>query len=146
VTFSNSANRTSVDLSRVPMKTAVDNHTIGFGAQPFFPPGADYSTPGPFFNLYKLDAWHSCTQRSQPSNPYQNRKEFFLGSLPLYKDGVLAGGPGVSGDGVEQDDFVTAAGAVGLEAPPPLRADQIIDLGLRLPYLKSLVIQWTERH
>jgi hypothetical protein len=43
---------------------------------------------------------------------------------------------GVSGDGVEQDDFVTAAGAAGFEAPTKIRADQIIDQGVRLPYIK----------
>ena len=61
---------------------------------------------------------------------------FFPGSLPLYRNGVLVGGLGVSGDGVDQDDFVTAAGAAGFEAPASIRADQIIDQRVRLPYLK----------
>ena len=90
----------------------------------------------------------SCSQRvprtrsaptcrgSQPANAYQNGIVFFPGSLPLYKNGVLVGGLGVSGDGVEQDDFATAAGAAGFEAAPSIRADQIIDQGVRLPYLK----------
>ncbi|HTC36683.1 MAG TPA: hypothetical protein VK724_25100 [Bryobacteraceae bacterium] len=34
--------------------------------------------------------------------------------MPLYRNRVLVGGLGVSGDGVVQDDFVTAAGAAGL--------------------------------
>jgi hypothetical protein len=136
VIFFSGANRNAVDLSGVPMNTAVTNRTIGFGAQPFFPPGIDYSTPGPFFNLYKFDTLNPCTQGSQPSSPYQNGIVFFPGSLPLYKNGVLVGGLGVSGDGVEQDDFATAAGAVGFEAPPTIRADQVIDQGVRLPYLK----------
>jgi uncharacterized protein GlcG (DUF336 family) len=136
VIFFSGANRGGNDLTGVPMNTAVTNRTIGFGAQPFFPPGIDYSTPGPFFNLYKFDDLNPCTQGSQPANPYQNGIVFFPGSLPLYKNGVLVGGLGVSGDGVEQDDFATAAGAVGFEAPSPIRADQIIDQGVRLPYLK----------
>ena len=49
---------------------------------------------------------------------------------------MLVGGLGVSGDGVDQDDFVTAAGAAGFEAPADIRADQIIDQGVRLPYIK----------
>jgi hypothetical protein len=40
----------------------------------------------------------------------------------------------VSGDGVEQDDFVTAGGAQGFEAPPGIRADQVLIRGVRLPY------------
>ena len=61
---------------------------------------------------------------------------FFPGSLPLYKNGVLVGGLGVSGDGVDQDDFVTAAGAKGFEAPTAMRADQVEVDGVRLPYQK----------
>ena len=118
------------------MGTAVTNRTIGFGAQPFYPPGIDYSSPGPFFNLYKFDALNPCTQGSQPANSNQNGIVFFPGALPLYKNGVLAGGLGVSGDGVEQDDFVTAAAAAGFEAPAAMHADRIIDQGVRLPYLK----------
>ena len=136
VIFFSGANRSAGDLSGVPANTAVTNRTIGFGAQPFFPPGIDYSTPGPFFDLYGFDALNPCTQGSQPPNPYQNGIVFFPGSLPLYKNGVLVGGLGVSGDGVEQDDFVTAAGAAGFEAPGSIRADRIIDQGVRLPYLK----------
>jgi len=136
VIFFSGANVASGDLPGVPLNTAVTNRTIGFGAQPFFPPGVDYATPGPFFNLYQFDALNPCTQGSQPSNPFQNGIVFFPGSLPLYKNNMLVGGLGVSGDGVDQDDFVTAAGAAGFEAPPSIRADRIINQGVRLPYLK----------
>ena len=61
---------------------------------------------------------------------------FFPGALPLYKNGVLVGGLGVSGDGVEQDDFVSAAGALGFEPPKNIRADRVQIDGVRLPYLK----------
>ena len=37
----------------------------------------------------------------------------FPGGLPLYKDGQLVGGIGVSGDGVDQDEAVAFAGAAG---------------------------------
>jgi uncharacterized protein GlcG (DUF336 family) len=125
------------DLPGVPSGTAVTNRTIGFGAQPFFPPGIDGSGNGPFFNLYSFDLAHPCSQGSQPTpNPNQNGIVFFPGSLPLYKNGVLVGGLGVSGDGVDQDDFVTNAGAKGFEAPTGIRADQVMIDGVRLPYLK----------
>jgi uncharacterized protein GlcG (DUF336 family) len=136
VIFFSGANRSGSDLSGVPIDTAVTNRTIGFGAQPLYPPGIDFSMPGPFFSLYQFDAMNPCTQGSQPANPYQNGVVFFPGSLPLYRNGVLVGGLGVSGDGVDQDDFVTAAGAAGFEAPSSIRADQIFDQRVRLPYLK----------
>ena len=47
--YFNSAARTATDLTGVPMGTAVTNRTIGYGAQPLFPPGIDGSSPGPFF-------------------------------------------------------------------------------------------------
>jgi hypothetical protein len=62
---------------------------------------------------------------------------------------VLVGGFGVSGDGVEQDDIVTTAGATKAVDTPPvtghptnyfpdpdIRADQIFVRGVRLPYVK----------
>ncbi len=136
VIFFSGPNRRSDDLPGVPMNTAITNRTISFGAQPFYPPGIDYASPGPFFELYKFDTLHPCTQGSQPVNPNQNGIVFFPGALPLYKNGVLVGGLGVSGDGVEQDDFATAGGAAGFEAPSAMRADRVFDQGVRLPYIK----------
>jgi uncharacterized protein GlcG (DUF336 family) len=134
VYFSNPAG--TPDLPSVPAGTAVTNRTISFGAQPLFTPGIDGSGPGPFFNLFTFDVAHPCTQGSQPANANQNGVVFFPGSLPLYKNGVLVGGLGVSGDGVDQDDFVTNAGAKGFEAPTAIRADQVEIDGVRLPYQK----------
>jgi uncharacterized protein GlcG (DUF336 family) len=124
------------DLPGVPSGTAITNRTIGFAAQPFFPPGIDGSSPGPFFNLYSSDMANPCTQGSQSANPNQNGIVFFPGSLPLYKNGVLVGGLGVSGDGVDQDDYVTNAGAQNFQAPTTIRADQVLIQNVRLPYLK----------
>ncbi len=135
VYFSGGA-RTAGDLTNVPMGTAVTNRTIGFGAQPFFPPGIDGSSPGPFFNLYLQDVAKPCTQGFQPAGPNQSGVVFFPGSVPLYRNGTLVGGLGVSGDGVDQDDFVVSGGSAGFEAPAAIRADQIVLQGVRLPYLK----------
>jgi uncharacterized protein GlcG (DUF336 family) len=132
--FSNPAGTS--DMPGVPAATAVTNRTIGFGAQPLFTPGIDGTSPGPFFNLFLFDLAHPCTQGSQAAGANQNGVVFFPGSLPLYKNGVLVGGLGVSGDGVDQDDFVTNAGAKGFEAPTAIRADQIELDGVRLPYQK----------
>jgi len=126
----------AVDLPGVPPATAVTNRTISFGAQPFFPPGIDGSNPGPFFNVYLNDVAHPCTQGSQPPTGKQNGIVFFPGSAPLYKNGVLVGGLGVSGDGVDQDDYVTSGGAQGFLAPDNIRADQVVIDNVRLPYWK----------
>jgi uncharacterized protein GlcG (DUF336 family) len=136
VIYFSGSNRLASDLPGVPMGTAITNRTIGYGAQPLYPPGIDFTNPGPFFSLYKFDALNPCTQGAQASTPYQNGIVFFPGSLPLYRNGVLVGGLGVSGDGVDQDDFVTSGGAAGFEAPAGIQADQIVDDGVRLPYLK----------
>ena len=61
---------------------------------------------------------------------------FFPGSTGLYRNGNLIGGLGVSGDGVDQDDYVTSAAAAEFQAPANLRADQIFIRGVRLPYFK----------
>jgi uncharacterized protein GlcG (DUF336 family) len=136
--YFNGASRTAADLNQLPAGTAVTNRTIGFGAQPFFPPGIDGSSPGPFFNLYQQDVANPCTQGFQSGPPNLNKSGivFFPGSVGLYRNGVLVGGLGVSGDGVDQDDFVTSDGAAGFEAPDAVRADQIRIQGVRLPYLK----------
>ena len=118
------------------MGTAVTNRTIGYGGQPIYPPGIDGSGLGPFFSLYTFDIAHPCTQGSQAANANQNGIVFFPGSEGLYRNGQLIGGLGVSGDGVEQDDFVTAGGAKGFEPPADIRADQILIREVRLPYLK----------
>ena len=54
----------------------------------------------------------------------------------MYRNGALVGGLGVSGDGVDQDDFVTSAGTKGFEATTATRADQLSIDGVRLPYFK----------
>jgi uncharacterized protein GlcG (DUF336 family) len=118
----------SSELPGVPAGTAVTNRTLGYGAQPFFPVGLDFTAPGPFFDLYKRDVESPCL--------YGSGIVFFPGALPLYRNGVLVGGLGVSGDGVEQDDFVSAAAALGFEAPRAIRADRVRIDGVRLPYLK----------
>ncbi|MBI3786498.1 MAG: heme-binding protein, partial [Deltaproteobacteria bacterium] len=143
-----------------PAGTAVTNRTLGFGAQPFFPSGIEGSlsgftppfAPGPFRSVFLRDSQEACTNGipilDQLGRPMmggrQNGVVFFPGSAPLYRNGELIGGLGVSGDGVEQDDLVTAAGTQArsphtqqtFEAPAAIRADQVFVRGVRLPYLK----------
>ena len=119
----------------LPPSTAVTNRTVSFGAQPFFPAGIDGSGPGPFFNLFTQNVSQPCRQGSD-TGPNQNGVVYFPGSLPLYKGNVLVGGLGVSGDGVEQDDYVSFLGAAGFLPPRSLWADNLSVNGVRLPFLK----------
>lgn len=78
---------------------------------------------------------------TDPAIFLRNGAQIFPGSVPLYKNGVLVGGIGVSGDGIEQDDLVAFAGAnIGFQAFPAgvQRSDFISIRGgdLRLPYIK----------
>jgi hypothetical protein len=69
----------------------------------------------------------------------QNGVVFFPGSTPLYKNGVLVGGLGVSGDGVDQDDVVTFfAGGDFIPGRDSgiVRSDQTFVRDIRLPYQK----------
>jgi uncharacterized protein GlcG (DUF336 family) len=115
------------DLPGVPAGTAVTNRTIGFGAQPLFPPGID-PKPGPFYPLFLKDLADPCLQGSGVV--------FFPGATPLYVGGKLMGGLGISGDGVEQDDYVTFLGAGELLPDPKLWADRLKVEGVRLPMFK----------
>lgn len=56
------------------------------------------------------------------SNPIGGIIEF-PGGLPLYKNGQLVGGLGVSGDGVDQDEIVAIGAVKGFEPPPSIRSD-----------------------
>lgn len=137
VTYLSSRQRSPFDLPGVPLGTAVTNRTLRFGSQPFFPPGLPDSLPGPFVALRVRNRDNTCTQGFQPPGGNQSGVVLFPGSAPLYRFGVqLVGGFGVSGDGVDQDDLVTAAGIRGYEAAPFLRADRVSIAGVTLPYLK----------
>ena len=86
-----------------------------------------------------------------PARSLANGMQIFAGSVPLYKNGVLVGGVGVSGDGIEQDDMIAFAAAGGfLSSDDPgffqefgdgvTRADRMrFDANgdrIRLPYVK----------
>lgn len=132
--------RDKSDLPEIPNGIAVTNRTIGFGAQPLYPPGIDSRVSdvrvGPFWDLYLFDLANPCSQGSQPPNPNQSGVVFFPGATPLYDGNTLVGGLGVSGDGVEQDDYVSYL-AAGSFLPPKSRwADQVKNGKVRLPMFK----------
>ncbi|HEU4371233.1 MAG TPA: heme-binding protein [Methylomirabilota bacterium] len=140
--YYSSPTRDARDMPGFPRGFAMTARTLGFGAMPLYPPGIDGTAPGPFFGDYTRDVATPCAQGFQPVNANQSGVVFFPGSIGLYNGTTLIGGLGVSGDGVEQDDLVTAAGAgcpgcpFSFVAPPEIRADRVIIGGVRLPFFK----------
>ena len=144
--YFSSRTRNPLDIPGVPLGTSVTARTIGFGAQPLYPAGIDRTRSGPFFGNFTLDVLNPCTQGRDPNNvANQSGIVFFPGSIGLYSGTDLIGGIGVSGDGVEQDDFVTASmvaqinnpqAAPNWTAPPSIRADRVIIGDVHLPYFK----------
>jgi uncharacterized protein GlcG (DUF336 family) len=94
---------------------------LGFLAQRFFPPGIDTAPLGPLFGLQ--DALNPAC--APAALPLPNGLTIFPGGVPLYKNGVLVGAIGVSGDGVDQDDFVASAGAELFPPPAGSKADEL---------------------
>ena len=96
-----------------------------------------------FDSVLGYDAFFPQTNFRDPTNILnQSGVVFFPGSAPIYRQGfggtgLLIGGLGVSGDGVDQDDVVTFFAASGFDVPSQiLRADQVFVGDTRLPYQK----------
>ena len=68
----------------------------------------------------------------------ENGVVYFPGSSAIYKSGGIIGGLGVSGDGVDQDDVVTASAIQGYGPSADITADNLRIDTVRLPYLKFL--------
>jgi uncharacterized protein GlcG (DUF336 family) len=146
--------RAAADGLRLDGSFAFSDRAGGFLSRPFYPDGLNPNPAGPFsreitewsvFNdglqidLIKtnlLAAIGGADVRCSTIPNVANGIQIFPGSVPLYKNGELVGGIGISGDGVDQDDIIAAAGSFGYEAPAAIRADQIIVRGTRLPFVK----------
>jgi uncharacterized protein (TIGR03437 family) len=129
---------------------------MGFAARPFFPDGqngSNITTPfsrpinvfSPFNDGLQLqlvlndlvaalggDPSVPCT--AVPLTP--NGIQIFAGSSALFRGGQMLGAVGISGDGIDQDDTVSGAGALGLEAPQNLDSTNLVIQGVRFPYLR----------
>ncbi len=143
---------------------AFSDRGFGFLHRPLFPDGINNTPAGPFST--ELGAWSpfnvglqsdlvierltvpraGCLKRTQmkrmptcgctaiPSLP--NGIQIFAGGVPLYRGNTLVGAIGISGDGIEQDDFIAAGGANNFAPPPEIRSDRILVRGARLPFIK----------
>ncbi len=153
------ATRFSWDVAVQKARTALffsDNgrafscRTVGFLAQSHFPPGIVGTPPGIFLGLQErfsalpvglTNPINGATVPDVPGagsvNPnLPNGITIFPGGFPLYRNGVLIGAIGVSGDGIDQDDIIAASGCRPFPAPRAIRADRMTYRGARLPYAK----------
>jgi len=102
---------------------AITTRGLGFLAQQFFPPGIDNAPEGPLHGLQ--DALSAAC--APLALPLPNGITIFPGGIPLYRNGVLVGAIGVSGDGVDQDDFIASAGADLFPPPEGIKADALTE-------------------
>ena len=127
-------------------KYAFSTRTVGFLSQSLYPPGIEGTSPGLFLGLQERFSMFGA-----PLNPLNganapqppifeprlpNGITIFPGGFPLYRNGVLVGAIGVSGDGVDQDDLIAISGAQDFFPAENIRADQYQVRGARLPYAR----------
>ena len=152
--FGSYVDRAAADGIRLDGAVAFSDRAQGALSRPFYPDGLNPNPAGPFsreitewsvFNdglqidlisTNLLAALGGADVRCSSIPNIPNGIQIFPGSVPLYKNGELVGAIGISGDGVDQDDLIAAAGANGFEPPVGIRADQLIIRGTRLPFLK----------
>jgi uncharacterized protein GlcG (DUF336 family) len=152
--FGNYVSRATADGLRLDGSVAFSDRAVGFLHRPFFPDGINNSAAGPFstplsewspFNvglqldLIQANVLASIGGAAVPCTTIPNLPngiQIFPGSVPLYKNGVLVGAIGISGDGVDQDDLIGAGGGNGFAPVPAIRSDQIFVRSVRLPFLK----------
>ncbi|CAN5360738.1 hypothetical protein BH18ACI2_BH18ACI2_14150 [soil metagenome] len=157
--FGNYVDRAAADGLMMNGSIAFSDRANGFLHRPFFPDGINNTAPGPFSppitrwsvfsnglqidlireNLVQTLATPPILGQGVPCSTLPqlaNGMQIFAGSVPLYKNGELVGGIGISGDGIDQDDIIAAAGSNGFVTPVNLRADQFFVRGVRLPFVK----------
>jgi uncharacterized protein GlcG (DUF336 family) len=163
--FGSFVSRAQADGIGLDGSIAFSDRGFGFLHRPLFPDGINDTDAGPFstslgewspFNVgfqlaLSIEAILTApvcrtaarTRRSMlPPCPctalpeLRNGVQTFAGGTPIYRNGVLIGGVGVSGDGIEQDDIIAAGGANNFAAPVAIRSDQFFVREVRLPFLK----------
>ncbi len=147
-------------IAGLPPGVAMTSRDFRFLAQPRYPEGIDGTPPAPqsilnnpginpangldttaplpgwvYQAAYGYDSFHPMSNFHDPNNLLnQSGVVWFPGSSAVFLGPAIAGGLGVSGDGVTQDDLVTAFSVAGFAPPANLQADQYFLRGARLPY------------
>jgi uncharacterized protein GlcG (DUF336 family) len=146
--YFSSALATNFFPAGLPVGRAYSARAVGFLAQSLYPPGIVHTQPGPLYGLQEffslvpagisnpLNNAVLTNALATPDPNLPNGITIFPGGFPLYRNGVLIGAIGISGDGIDQDDIIGASGAALFPPPPAMRSDQIIFRGARLPYAK----------
>jgi uncharacterized protein GlcG (DUF336 family) len=152
--FGSYADRAAADGLKLDGSVAFSDRAIGFLHRPLFPDGINNSQAGPFstslgewsaFNdglqldLIKINLLATLAGATVPCSTIPNLPnglQIFAGSVPLYKNGVLVGAIGISGDGIDQDDLIASAGSNGYSPAAAIRSDQVFVRSVRLPFVK----------
>ena len=118
---------------------AFSTRTAGFIIQEHFPPGINFRAGGPLYGVQFSSL--PCSDIKKPSARLGLSAD--PGGLPIYKDGLPAGGIGIEGDGsytVDRDptdndqpfeELIAASGIRGFEAPAGIRGDTILVDGIQ---------------
>lgn len=151
-------------------QNAFTSRTAGFIIQQHFPPGVRNTPPGPLVGVGLSNLFSSDINKfrapgsvvSFSSTPgltivpvFGTSLDGSPGGVPLYKDGKLVGGIGVTGDGVpgpvvfrsqnpftfipgyDRDEEIALAGQFGFRPASSIQANNVYINGIALPYVLS---------